>query len=141
MSETHDVQQANPLRQGRAGDIFRAPASVATDEADESPIIPRRARSKKLAIVLSSPDKSGLQSQPQKQVPGPSPEEDESVVLLNERPGLKRLRRGEDQTKSMRPKKSKRGPPQIGMFLDTAAVNSDNEDTASDTDEEVEPET
>lgn len=75
-------------------------------------------------------------------VPNPNDPEDESVVLVSERPGPKRLRRAEGQAGNDQPRKPKRkDTAQLAMFLDTAAVNSDNEDTASDTDEDIEPET
>lgn len=93
---------------------------------------------------MSSPEKSVAQHRVQKATNIPTPEIDDSVVLLEERPAAnKRLRRATDNIQDTRNRKLRKvkGQPEIGMFLDTAAVNSDHEDTASDTDEEIDPET
>lgn len=92
---------------------------------------------------MSSPEKSVLQTQAQDGTTQILPCEDESVVLLEERlPANKRLRRAhDDKVQDTRSRKANIRQPQVEMFLDTAAVNSDHEDTASDTDEEILPET
>lgn len=97
-----------------------------------------------MAVITSSPDKGVAQARSRV---GPSTgnqpdeDEDEAVVLLSTRPGGKRLRRAEDTVADVGRTKHRRKQPNIDAFLDTAAVNSDNENTASDTDEEIAPET
>lgn len=94
---------------------------------------------------MSSPDKSVAAAHQNTQNGNglPSPEIDDSVVLIAERYAgtSKRLRRATDAVHDTRNRKIGKTRPDIGMFLDTAAVNSDHEDTASDTDEEIDPET
>lgn len=97
-----------------------------------------------MAIITSSPDKASAQTRGNvgtSTATKPVENEDESVVLLAARPGVKRLRRAGDDDEPQRRRKEKRVQPNVGVFLDTVAVNSDNEDTASGTDEEIAPET
>ncbi len=97
-----------------------------------------------MAILTSSPDKGVARAQSRV---GPSTgdqpyeDEDEPVVLLSTRPGGKRLRRAEDTVAIVGRTKHRRKQPNVDAFFDTAALNSDNEDTASDTDEDIAPET
>lgn len=110
--------------------------------SEDSPIVAPRRKTKRIAIVTSSPDKSKAERKKRSSPAAVAVEEDDSVILVQEHAKPKRLRRAQDEGEIRETRRTKqRHRPDLGIFLDTAAVNSDNEDTASDTDEDIEPET
>jgi hypothetical protein len=124
--------------QPHVSNVFKPHLGSTSGEGEDSPIIAPKKRTKRVAIVTSSPDKAHaeLKSLATGSVQQ-APDSDPSVVLVPN-PQAKRLRRAQEnfaEPVSKRPKQPKMRP-EAGIFLDTIAVNSDNEDSASCTSEE-----